>query len=416
MPRRVSRCGWFELPTQAPTSRAAESRAAPAPGAQRWLPRSAQGALEVLPLWLFSLMISQWSGPFGTRVLRVNWWAATDAVSRISPYRAWLPDGAVFELPPAAALLLSPLAVGGYLAWQLIWPLVQVLAVRSMLRVAGIRAGWPRLVGGLLVFGAVAPTRDDARLGGIGLVLLALAMVGLVGHRYSPAGERCGPGTGVGLGLAMAVAWLVLGMVVLLLAVGRRRSALTALVTAGLASWMGWLLVPGAASWFARLPSLRAWALPDTGGYCLVGTLDRLLLLSDFGAWLVILSGSLLLALVLVPARRWWLAGYRLLAVGVVGLAGSLVLPIPAAVAVSWVVPAIVGGWRATGLGLPTKVLLWGWFGWLALVPRFDWSADVAAWFGTAVIMLLAIGCVREHQSRHPESRDDRCVPGSGMP
>ena len=149
-----------------------------------------------------------------------------------------------FTYPPAAALFAVPLALMPWPAAQLVWvpfiyvPLAVVIwyAYAPLLR----RAGRMRPVVFAVVFAVCAylfPVRDEMRFGQVDMVLLAMAVADCAASR--PRWPR-----GALVGLATAIKLVPGVFIVYLWLSGRRRAALTAVITAVAWTLGAWLVLP----------------------------------------------------------------------------------------------------------------------------------------------------------------------------
>ncbi len=149
-----------------------------------------------------------------------------------------------FTYPPAAALFAVPLALLPWAAAQLAWvpfvyaPLAVVIgyAFAPLLR----RVGRMRVVLAAIVFAACAylfPLRDEIRFGQVDMVLLALAVADCAAR--APRWPR-----GALVGLATAIKLIPGVFIVYLWLSGRRRAAVTAVITAAAWTIGAWLLLP----------------------------------------------------------------------------------------------------------------------------------------------------------------------------
>jgi alpha-1,2-mannosyltransferase len=149
-----------------------------------------------------------------------------------------------FTYPPAAALFAVPLALMPWPAAQLVWvPFIYVpLAVVIACAFAPLlsRSGRMRAIVFAVVFAACAylfPLRDEMRFGQVDMLLLAMAVADCAIR--TPRWPR-----GALLGLATAIKLVPGVFIVYLWLSGRRRAALTAVITAAALTLGAWLLLP----------------------------------------------------------------------------------------------------------------------------------------------------------------------------
>jgi len=151
-----------------------------------------------------------------------------------------------FTYPPAAALFAVPLALMPWAAAQLAWvPVIYVpLAVVIWFAFAPLlrRVPAPGLRAAVFaaLFAACAqefPLRDEMRFGQVDAVLLAMAVADCAARTTRwPRGILVGLATAIKLVPGVFIVYLWLS--------GRRRAALTALITAAVCTLGAWLLLP----------------------------------------------------------------------------------------------------------------------------------------------------------------------------
>jgi uncharacterized membrane protein len=251
-----------------------------------------------------------------------------------------------FTYPPFAAILLLPtalvsavaagwinllagLVVAGVVAWWLLGPVAD-------------RYGWSRGYAVALAVPVVAatdPVRESLGYGQVNLILMGLVVADLVALRR---GDRW---AGIGVGLAAAIK-LTPGLFLVYFLLSRQtRAAVTAAVTAGAATLLGFLIAPNA-SW-------RYWTtvLWDTGrvgqsdltpNQSLAGWLARLYDAPEAPTLLWLAFGSLILAVGLSRAVAAHREEDELTAFTLVGLTTVAVSPVSWTHHIVWIAPALL--------------------------------------------------------------------------
>jgi alpha-1,2-mannosyltransferase len=311
-----------------------------------------------------------------------------------------------FTYPPAAALFAVPLALMPWSAAQLVWvpfiyvPLAVVIwyAFAPLLRRAGRML--PVVFAGL--FAACAylfPLRDEMRFGQVDMVLLAMAVADCAAR--APRWPR-----GALVGLATAIKLVPGVFIVYLWLSGRRRAALTAVITAVAWTLGAWLLLPQASAtyWTSVIfdPG-RLGSNSGTSNQSLRGMLLRAFLPGQLpaAAWIAIAAVVAVAGLALV--RRLVRESREMEGIAVTALLGVLLSP------VSWihhylVVVVAIGAILADGRSLRRVVIAAGtavyfaltipWWGQSLLglhdVPKLAARA-VEDGFGIAAFALIVI-------------------------
>jgi alpha-1,2-mannosyltransferase len=313
-----------------------------------------------------------------------------------------------FTYPPAAALFAVPLALIPWSAAQLVWvpvicvPLAVVIwyAFAPLLR--RVPAPGQRAAVFAALFAACAyllPLRDEMRFGQVDTVLLAMAVADCAAR--APRWPR-----GVLVGLATAIKLVPGVFIVYLWLSGRRRAALTALVTAAACTLGAWLLLPrdSVTYWTSVIfdPG-RLGSSAGTSNQSLRGMLIRLFLPGQApgAVWLVIAAA--VAAAGFAVAGRLACDSREMEGIAVTALLGVLLSP------VSWihhylvvvvVIGAILADGRSprrvviaagTGLYFALSIPWWGqWMLGRHHVPVLAARA-VQDGFGVAGLLLIAI-------------------------
>lgn len=387
--------------------------------------RLSRWTVEFAPPFVVALLVlpfvisggSPWPWAPATIDLDVYVLAVRDMLAGGNIYLTQSPGyGLFFIYPPIAAVLMTPLAVGPFVLWQVLWTAAGVAAQQAVLRRCGASRGWPLAVLGVVLVLAVEPIRTTLGYGQVNTFLMFLVVADLL---PDAEGERRWLPRGTLIGLAAAIKLTPALFVVFAFLVGRRRLALTAI-----GSFLVLTLIGAIAQPSRSLEFFGGLAAGDTrtagpiyvGNQSLLGMVVRL---TDDDSRLTTLAGLGLAGIVAllsaVVARHWWLRGHRVFAVALVGMGTCLASPLSWTHHHVWVVVlamAVLTGWRDRTL--PRWVLAVGgfWVVWialclpLALLPygedrerAYVWWQDVIANLGPLtgllLVVVLAVGVAR---------------------
>lgn len=309
-----------------------------------------------------------------------------------------------FIYPPIAAILMVPLAFGPYAVWQVVWTAGLVWAQQSVLRRCGVPGGWRLGLIGVAVVLAVEPIRTTLGYGQVNTVLMALVVADLL---PDAVGERRRIPRGALIGLAAAIKLTPALFVIFAFLIGRRRTAVTAIVSFAAFTGLGavLLLSETVAFWGGLSGGQTRTASPlYTGNQSLLGVFFRLGG-SGVAVTLAGLAVAGLVALVgtLVAAHEWQ-RGEQVFAVGLVGLCTCLASPLSWTHHYVWILPLAVAVLRPS---LPGWARLLGgtWVIWvavclpLAALPygggrerSFDLLQQVVANLGPVLGVVLVVG------------------------
>ncbi|GAA1501814.1 hypothetical protein GCM10009827_012330 [Dactylosporangium maewongense] len=330
---------------------------------------------------LVSATLTSWNGLFDLRVYRgavSSWLAGGDLYAYLLPGS---PYG--FTYPPAAAILMAPLAVAP-------WPVaVGASFVVSAAALTGVlswlvgpltaRTGWPP--GAVLLCATASaamldPVRAVFSFGQVNLVLLGLVAADLgllVARRHRLAG--------IGIGLAAAVKLVPLVFVLYLLATRRYRAAATAAATFGAAGALTAAVAPDASRrfWLGALFELGRVGEPGfVFNQSLYGALVRLLPdAAAVPAWVA-------LSAVLAAAWCWAVrrTGDVRLGLALTGALGCLCSPISWGHHLVWLIPALVVLAEAGAVAVASGA-------WAVLCSRLIWTTE-----GDRAIVAAVVGNV----------------------
>jgi alpha-1,2-mannosyltransferase len=313
--------------------------------------RPAQLLLELLPPFLVALALLPFVISFGklrpwqpsTIDLQVYVYAVKDMLAGRDIFATTTPFwNLYFIYPPIAAVLMVPLAFGPYVMWQVIWTAVLVLAQQSVLKRCGVPRGWKLGMIGVAVVLAVEPIRTTLGYGQVNTMLMALVVADLLPDR---PGERRRIPQGTLIGLAAAVKLTPLLFVVFAFLIGRRRAALTAVISFVAFTGLGAvLLFSETVAFFGGLSGgdTRTASPLYTGNQSLLGVFFRLADTSRTTTLLGLAVAGIVALLGTLVAAHWWRAGEKVFAVALVGLCTCLASPLSWTHHYVWILPMAV--------------------------------------------------------------------------
>jgi alpha-1,2-mannosyltransferase len=313
--------------------------------------RPGQLLLELLPPFLVALALLPFVISFGklrpwqpsTIDLQVYVYAVKDMLAGRDIFATTTPFwNLYFIYPPIAAVLMVPLAFGPYVMWQVIWTGALVLAQQSVLKRCGVPRGWKLGLVGVAVVLAVEPIRTTLGYGQVNTMLMALVVADLLPDR---PGERRRIPQGTLIGLAAAIKLTPLLFVVFAFLIGRRRAALTAVVSFAAFTALGAvLLFSETLAFFGGLSGgdTRTASPLYTGNQSLLGVFFRLGDTSRTTTLLGLAVAGIVALLGTLVAAHWWRAGEKVFAVALVGLCTCLASPLSWTHHYVWILPMAV--------------------------------------------------------------------------
>jgi alpha-1,2-mannosyltransferase len=313
--------------------------------------RPAQLLLELLPPFLVALALLPFVISFGklrpwqpsTIDLQVYVYAVKDMLAGRDIFATTTPFwNLYFIYPPIAAVLMVPLAFGPYVMWQVIWTAVLVLAQQSVLKRCGVPRGWKLGLIGVAVVLAVEPIRTTLGYGQVNTMLMALVVADLLPDR---PGERRRIPQGTLIGLAAAIKLTPLLFVVFAFLIGRRRVALTAVISFAAFTGLGAvLLFSETVAFFGGLSGgdTRTASPLYTGNQSLLGVFFRLADTSRTTTLLGLAVAGIVALLGTLVAAHWWRAGEKVFALALVGLCTCLASPLSWTHHYVWILPMAV--------------------------------------------------------------------------
>jgi alpha-1,2-mannosyltransferase len=352
------------------------------PGTHVVTPRGRQVRLlvvEVLPpavvavlLLPFIIAFSHWwPKPPNTIDLQVYVYAVKDMLVGKDIFLTSTPGWHLFFIyPPVAAVLMTPLAFGPYLFWQLAWTLAGVGAMQSVLRRCGVPRGWKLALVGSVALVAVEPIRTTLGYGQVNTFLMALVVADLL-PRYPGAPHHQRPLQGALVGLAASIKLTPALFGVFAFLSGRRRLAIVSALSFFVFTGIGYVFLPrNTVEFFGGLAGgdTRTASPLYVGNQSLLGVFYRLVDTSRTTTLIGLGVAGIVALLGALVAVHWWRAGQRVFAVALVGLCTNLASPLSWTHHYVWVLPMGVAVLTAV---LPrwVKVLAGGWVVWLCLCP-----------------------------------------------
>jgi alpha-1,2-mannosyltransferase len=380
--------------------------------------RPARLLLELLPPFLVALAIlpfvisygKPWPWQPSTIDLQVYVYAVKDMLAGRDIFATTTPFwNLYFIYPPIAAVLMVPLAFGPYVFWQVVWTAALVLAQQSVLRRCGVPRGWQLGLLGVAVVLAVEPVRTTLGYGQVNTLLMALVVADLLPDRPGPDGvlprRRIPQGTLIGLAAAIKLTPLL--FVVFAFLIGRRRAALTAVVSFAAFTGIGALLLfRETVVFFGGLSGgdTRTASPLYTGNQSLLGVFFRLGDTSRTTTLIGLAVAGLVALLGTLVAAHWWRAGEKVFAVALVGLCTCLASPLSWTHHYVWILPMAVAV-LTSRIPRWARVLAGVWVVWvcaclpLAVLPygggrerSFDLLQQAVANLGPLLGVVLVVG------------------------
>lgn len=320
-----------------------------------------------------------------------------------------------FIYPPVAAVLMTPLAFGPYVMWQLLWTAGLIWAQQSVLKRCGAPRGWKVGLIGIAVLVAMEPIRTTVGYGQVNTILMALVVADLLPD--VPGRMRRLPGTLTGLAASIKLTPAL--FVVFDFLIDKKRAAVTAIVSFAAFTGIGAIFLPvqTIAFWTGLSGGDTRTASPlYAGNQSLLGVFFRLGS-PGTGTTLVGLGVAALVALIgVLVAAHWWRLGQKVFAVALVGMCTGLASPLSWTHHYVWVLPLAMAALRRT-LPLWIRVVSGVWVIWvsaglpLAVLPygggrerNFTLLQQVVANFGpllgAALVVALGVAMVRHTLAR----------------
>ncbi len=347
-----------------------------APVSRTLLERARLGAVELLPPFAVALLLLPLVIKGGSLVpyapntidLRVYDLAVRDMVHGSDIYLTSTPgDELKFIYPPIAAILMTPLLIGTYGGWQIVWTAIGTWAQQAVLRRCGVPRGWVLGLVGAVLLAAMEPLRTTMGYGQVNTMLMALVVADLLPD--APGERRLVP-RGALTGLAAAIKLTPMLFVVFMVLVGRKAMAGVAVATFAVATAVGFLVLPSESARFWRglgQGEVNTAGPIYVGNQGMTGVFSRWFAENRPGVIAGLLVGLFVAGLATLVGAYWWHHGEKVFAVGLVGMATCIASPLSwthhhvwaIILLVAVVVPSTLPRW-AQRLGL-------AWMVWVAM-------------------------------------------------
>ncbi|MDN5726495.1 MAG: glycosyltransferase 87 family protein [Propionibacteriales bacterium] len=279
--------------------------------------------------------------------------------------------GFPFIYPPIAAVAAAGLALPPPLLVRLLWTAASVAAVVAICHRAGLRTWRLSLISSAVII-FCTPVTQSLALGQVSIFLCAWIVLdlfpgrGIMRRRFLPQGWLVGLGAAIKLTPAIFTPYLFL--------TGRRRAAVTSMITFAVVGLLGLLVLP--------VQSIAFWgglASGDTGlgdsiiyfdNQSIMGSTLRWIGLGTAAKIIGLGISSLVGVVGLIVGMRWYRHGEEALAVCLVAFAGLLASPVSWSHHFVWVVPLAVVLWRRRHrIAVGVQVTGWLLVAWLVLAP-----------------------------------------------
>ena len=306
--------------------------------------------------------------------------------------------------PPIAAILMTPLAIGPYVFWQVVWTGGLVWAQQSVLKRCGAPRGWRLGLLGIAVLLAVEPIRTTLGYGQVNTLLMALVVADLLPDR---PGQRRRIPQGILIGLAAAIKLTPALFVIFMFLIGKRRAAITAIISFAVFTGIGAILLFGeSVVFFGGLSGgdTRTASPLYTGNQSLLGVFFRLGDSSRTTTVLGLAVAGVLAVLGCLVAAYWWANNEKVFAVAIVGITTCLASPLSWTHHYVWILPL---GMAVLSPGVPRWARYIGglWVVWvciclpLAVLPyaggrerQFNFLQQLVANLGPILGVILLVG------------------------
>ena len=375
--------------------------------------RLTRAAVEFLPPMTVALLILPYIIQYGKLVpwqpstidLQVYVYAVKDMLAGRDIFTTTTPIwNLYFIYPPLAAILMTPLALGPYVFWQVVWTGGLVWAQQSVLKRCGAPRGWKLGLLGIAVVLAVEPIRTTLGYGQVNTILMALVVADLLPDR--PEQPRRIP-QGSLIGLAAAIKLTPALFVIFMFLIGKRRAALTAIISFAVFTGIGAILLfRETVVFFGGLSGgdTRTASPLYTGNQSLLGVFFRLGDSSRTTTLLGLAVAAVLAVLGCLVATSWWRNNEKVFAVAIVGLTTCLASPLSWTHHYVWILPM---GMAVLSPGVPRWARYVGglWVIWvcvclpLAVLPyaggrerQFDFLQQLVANLGPMLGVILLVG------------------------
>jgi alpha-1,2-mannosyltransferase len=375
--------------------------------------RLARAAAEFLPPMAVALLILPYIIQYGKLIpwqpstidLQVYVYAVRDMLAGKDIFDTTTPFwNLYFIYPPIAAILMTPLAFGPYVFWQVVWTAGLVWAQQSVLKRCGAPRGWKLGLIGIAVLLAMEPIRTTLGYGQVNTMLMALVVADLLPdapgvRRRIPQGSLIGLATAIKLTPALFVVFAFL--------IGKSRVAITAMISFAVFTGVGAILLFGETlMFFSGLVGgeTRTASPLYAGNQSLLGVFFRLGDTSRTTTLAGLAVSAVLAVLGCLVAAHWWRQGEKVFAVALVGLTTCLASPLSWTHHYVWILPMAMA---VLSSGVPRWARYVGgfWVVWvclclpLAVLPygggrerQFDFLQQLVANLGPILGLILVMG------------------------
>jgi alpha-1,2-mannosyltransferase len=247
-----------------------------------------------------------------------------------------------FIYPPAAAIIMLPLAIGPFLFWELVWIAGLVIAQNVVMIRCRVPRGWPlALLSAALVIG-MEPIRTTMGYAQINTFLMALVVIDLL---PADSNRKRWIPQGILIGLAAAIKLTPAVFVLLLLLLGKKRSAIYAIITFVVFTAIGTIFQPAATVTF--LKSLAGGNTHTSGpvyvgNQSMLGVVLRLFGTSHVTTVIGLAVGMIMAVIAAIVGAYWWKRGAHVLAIALVGLGTNLASPLSWTHHFVWILPLLI--------------------------------------------------------------------------
>jgi alpha-1,2-mannosyltransferase len=375
--------------------------------------RLTRAAVEFLPPMAVALLILPYIIQYGKLVpwqpstidLQVYVYAVKDMLAGRDIFETTTPFWKLYFIyPPIAAILMTPLALGPYVFWQVVWTGGLVWAQQSVLKRCGAPRGWKLGLLGIAVVLAVEPIRTTIGYGQVNTMLMALVVADLLPDR--PEQGRRIP-QGILIGLAAAIKLTPALFVIFMFLIGKRRAAISAIISLAVFTGIGTILLFGeSVVFFGGLSGgdTRTASPLYTGNQSLLGVFFRLGDSSRTTTVLGLAVAGVVAVLGCLVAAYWWANNEKVFAVAIVGITTCLASPLSWTHHYVWILPM---GMAVLSPGVPRWARYVGglWVLWvcaclpLAVLPyaggrerQFDVLQQLVANLGPILGVVLLVG------------------------
>ncbi|GAB3925246.1 membrane protein [Microlunatus endophyticus] len=247
-----------------------------------------------------------------------------------------------FIYPPAAAIVMLPLAIGPFIVWELLWIAGLVIAQNVVMIRCGVPRGLPLALFSIALVIGMEPIRTTIGYAQINTFLMVLVVIDLLPS--DPRRKRRFP-AGILIGLAAAIKLTPAIFVLMLLIVGKKKQALTAIITFAVLTAIGTAVQPA-----ATVSYLKSLAGGDThtsgpvyvGNQSLLGVVLRLFGDSHLHTYIGLLISVIVAVIAAIVGAHWWKQGAHVLAIGFVGLGSNLASPLSWTHHFVWILPLAI--------------------------------------------------------------------------